>query len=264
MKIETAINFMLYTLMEVTLNDLDKKGNPVGERYYIEKAVRRAYRDASSHVLSIKEGKNDPKKNPYIKNNAISDVVDAVTDISNYNDYECWHKHVCKDILTEGIYKEGKVDYKGNDREFAYGIAQKFVNMTIKYLVVLYTVMKAVDTDRVNRNYIEFYEKNLKKYEQDFHVPIDGYILEGVWNPDENHEFNLDDKEKIIECVITEGKKYSGKFSSDKVKAWSKWGEHNYESFQKELDKIIKKVGEPPLDWESETWIKIAKSRKEK
>ena len=42
MKIETAINFMLYTLMEVTLNDLDKDGNPVKREYYIEKAVRKA------------------------------------------------------------------------------------------------------------------------------------------------------------------------------------------------------------------------------
>lgn len=261
MKIETAINFMLYTLMEVTLNDLDKDGNPV--KYYIEKAVRRAYRDASSHVLSIEEGKNDSKKNPFIKETAISKVVDEVQNISG--DYECWHKHVCKDILMGEIYQDKNVDYKEEDRRFSYGIAQKFVNMTIKYLVVLYTVMKAMDTDKVNRDYIKFYEENLKKYEQNFHVPIDGYILEGVWNPDENHEFNSDDKAKILECVITEGKKYSGKFSSDKVKAWSKWDDkNNYEPFQTELMDKIKKVDENPLDWESETWIKIAKSRKEK
>lgn len=264
MKIETAINFMLYTLMEVTLNDLDKDGNPVKREYYIEKAVRRAYRDASSHVLSIEEGEG-ARKNPCIKEQAISRVVQEIEMISKYNDYKSWHEHVCKEILTEGIYKKDHVAYKENDREFSYGIAQKLVNMAIKYLAVLYTVMIDIGTDKVNRDYIKFYEENLKKYEQNFHVPIDGYILEGVWNPDENHEFNSDDKAKILECVVTEGKKYSGKFSSDKVKAWSKWDDkNNYEPFQTELMDKIKKVDENPLDWESETWIKIAKSRKEK
>ena len=227
--------------MEVTLNDLDKDGNPV--KYYIEKAVRRAYRDASSHVLSIEEGKNDSKKNPFIKETAISKVVDEVQNISG--DYECWHKHVCKDILMGEIYQDKNVDYKEEDRRFSYGIAQKFVNMTIKYLVILYTVMKAMDTDKANRNYIKFYEKNLKKYEQDFHIPIDGYILESVSK----------DKAEILKNVIVKEKK--------KVKAWSKWEENDYNSFQAELKKI-KAKDEYPLDWEGKTWIEIAKSRKEK
>lgn len=231
--------------MEVTLNDLDENGDSVDEEYYIKKAVRRAYRDASSHVLSIKEGKDDSKKNPCKKEEAISAVVYEVKSINNdYNNYECWHSHVCKD-LTERIYNTYEVDYKGDDRTFSYGIAQKFVNMTIKYLVILYTVMKAMDTDKANRNYIKFYEKNLKKYEQDFHIPIDGYILESVSK----------DKAEILKNVIVKEKK--------KVKAWSKWEENDYNSFQAELKKI-KAKDEYPLDWEGKTWIEIAKSRKEK
>ena len=248
--------------MEVTLNDMDKNGNPVEAEYYIEKAVRRAYRDASSHVLSIEKGKDDSKKNPHIKERTIERLVKELKGIHHNKDYKDWHNYVCKDVLLEEIYKEENVDYKAKDREFSYGISQKLVNMTIKYLTILYTVMADMGIENVNKNYIDYYEKNLKKYESDFDIPIDSYILEGTKKNFKDfdlfpHKKKFDSDSKT-DTVL-------GIYSSSNNLPWSKWNEDDYKRFQDSLKEKIQenlKEGETILDWEGKIWIEIAKERK--
>lgn len=257
MKKETALNFMLYTLLEVTLNDVDTDGKPVTPAAYIEKAVRRAYRDAASHVLSIEKGEG-VRKNPYLRNKAVSVLVEKLKSIKSNNkvaSYDEWHKEVCKELTEQ--YAEGKVAYKYENRKFSYGIAQKWVNMAVKYLTILYTVMSGAKNDNisVNEGFIKFYEENFIGFEEKFQIPVDGYILEGVWR--------LEDK-KILDPVVAAGKKYNGNYDSTKVISWSKWSEYEdqYMKFQKELRKVMDKEKETPLDWENRTWIEVSKRRK--
>ena len=271
MKKETAIDFMLYSLMGVTLNDCDDKNTPVKAKVYLDKAVRRAYRDACSHVLSVEEGEGDCKKNPKKKEEAIRALVEALEEFEkDASPYECWHKRVCMD-LCEKIYAGKNVDYKKEDsRTFSYGIAQKWVNMTIKYLTVLYTVMDMMAQEQieVNQNFKEYYEVTLLKFEKDFHVPVDGYILEGIWDKgaSENGSYsklNQRDREELVELIKEDGATYSGKYSSEKIVSWSKWKKCRYVQFQEKLRNKLKTQDPPldPLDWENSIWIKVAKSR---
>lgn len=276
MKKETAINFMLYSLMEVTLNDVDTNGNPVEAKDYIEKAVRRAYRDASSHVLSIEEGKEE-NQNPKIKENATKFIVDQLAEIKGNeiikeNGYKEWHQNICKKLVE--MYAE--VAYKGDNRRFSYGIAQKWVNMSVKYLAVLYTAMNAFNDEDINKknNFFKFYEDNLKNCEEYFHIPVDGYILEGVWGSEDTENtvtnLNYEDRKAILSPVMSdEKKKIFGKYNSTKVIAWSNWSEYEdqYMKFQNKLKTAINpnlQEEETPLDWENRTWIEVAKTRKKK
>ena len=261
MKKETAINFMLFSLMEVTLNDKEK-GSPVGEDFYIKKAVLRAYRDASSHVLSIEKGEDsDDKKNPYKKNAAVQTLVDKLKEINSQPDYKTWHNDVCKVLVEE----YANADYKDKSRKFFYGIAQKWVNMTVKYLAVLYTVMADMDRNQVNQKFMEFYEEKLQKYEREFQIPVDGYILEYIWGTkgekEEKEIFDSKDRKELLEQQKKEeenGK--TSKNASGKINAWSKWKEEFYQKFQEKLRNNLFQGGEEaPLDWEGRIWIESAK-----
>ena len=64
--------------------------------------------------------------------------------------YDCWHNRLCRWIVTE---------YETSHISFHYGQAQKWVNMTMKYLSVI--------NREVTNDYFEF-----------LHVPIDSIVFE--------------------------------------------------------------------------------------
>ena len=153
-------------------------------------------------------------------------VSNAIKNLQNKEDYDEWHKKLCEELVDkyndDNIYKKDK---KGNKRPFTYGIAQKWINMTMKYLCVITSVMAEYDN-----KFYEDYNDFLKKIEKDLHVPIDSYILE---------------------CI------------NENKTSWSKIEIPNdYSDLQ---DKIKNKSkNELPLDWEGPAWIRIAKDRKQK
>lgn len=139
-----------------------------------------------------------------------------------------WHKPVCQRIAElantkRGLIKEGK--------NFTFGQAQKWVNMTLKNLLVM-------GIDKMNATVPVM------------HVPLDSYIIEAAHVPL---------GEKIHEPFDVEGlgipklaETWSGLDDSEK-----------YIEYQKE---IRKKLGENkyPIYWEGPAWIAQAKVKAEK
>ena len=147
MRTEDAINFLLYSYFEITLgkNDVDN---------VIEAAIRRAYKDASSHVLSIDEkikSDEDPKKR------GIEIIAPQVRKLlAGELTYCIFHQETCQILKKKYEFISGKE----GKREFTYGIAQKWVNMTLKYLWIL----GVLDDE----------------YEDKLEVPIDSYMIKQI------------------------------------------------------------------------------------
>lgn len=149
-----------------------------------------------------------------------------------------WHKETCNKVIKKAqeYEQDNWLQKNGNEgKGFYYGQAQKWVNMTIKYMWV---------TER--------WKDKLDKLMNVLHVPVDSYIIEGVWN--------RDGWEDVLKGILVNGKEKSGRFSSDKVVPWSKWDETQYKDFQVALRTKLKKE-QTPFEWEEETWIEIAKLR---
>jgi hypothetical protein len=95
-----------------------------------------------------------PHKNEYIKvaKSTLYEKVSGILDIKNesQNKFDSWHKGCCDDMISafEGF-------------KFHYGQAQKWINMTMKYIFVL-------DQEKVNSNY------------QFLHIPIDNIIIDAL------------------------------------------------------------------------------------
>lgn len=228
-----AINFLLYSYFELTLDDK--------EPAILDAAMERAYRDASGRVLSIAE---ELGGNEAYKGEAKEKLRSQITELSKLTtpvDYEKWLYATCEILLK--AYTSAKD--KNEDTAFYFGHAQKWVNMTMKYLYVIKTIFKKYDKDVPSWLTLDL--------EKQLHIPVDSYIMEAATKKKVNFSYGLN--------IQLPGKsKELAPYSS--AKSWSKWEEDEYRTFRTELKGKISE--DSPLDWEGPAWIEIAKHRKAK
>ena len=182
----------------------------------IEAASNRAYRDMCRTlrfgVLPIDT-----------KATTISNLIEAVnvifkeeipiineSSIANQEKFDKWHEQLCKNI---------KVLYNKKGIEFTYGQAQKWVNMTIKYLYMLEVEGYTFDS--------------VFEY---LHIPIDKYIFEVV------------EKKLEIKRPVDAWSRW------DKYEEYLKYQKDIRERIEKD-----KNIDVPPLLWEFKNWLEVAK-----
>lgn len=176
-------------------------------------------------------------KNNLIKNickNILSPIETKEREISFKNsDFDDWHKAKCEEIKEKinGNYETvNNSDEKILEESFTIGQAQKWVNMTLKYLWLL---------DALPKNICE----------KDLHIPIDSYIIEIAYDNKNKFENALGLEEKPEE-------------------SWSKLSKYeDYFKIQKAIRKAIKTNATNktiPIKWESLAWIEVAKKQANK
>lgn len=236
MKKENAVNFLLFGYFGITLENSKKDD-------IISAAINRAYRDAASHVLSLKDdSKKDTEKGKKLFAEASELIKKFIEEVltngtQNEIDYDNKHSILCTDlkILYDNCTNSGY--------EFSYGIAQKWVNMTMKYLGVILTIFSEYNN---TQDFVNTYKNSFQAIEHSLHVPIDGYILEYVSNK----------KYSNVEPINIAKKENKNNL------AWSKYEEVNYKTLQNEIKNKLKNETTFPLDWENEAWIKVAQNKK--
>ena len=172
-------------------------------------AANRAYRDLCRTIkFKDKDDKNKNDKCRCSVNELIIEKIKYLPD-ANQEAYDEFHLGLCGQIIEE--YRKSGV------AELTYGQAQKWVNMTMKYLCVL-----------TEGNFTGKYEW-LGRFYPYLHVPIDSIILN-----------------KIAEARFPN-------FNLDKNLSWSKIDKYEfYLEIQKNLRKSLTAMS--PMDWEFEVW----------
>ena len=175
----------------------------------------------------------------YIINNVIiNEIKDLLkkcgTSVINTEGFYCCHNELCENINKKANeYNYLVCDSSDNNEGFHYGQAQKWVNMTLKYMFI-------------TEKWAECFE-NIKYF---LHAPIDNYILEGIWN-----EKWID----VLEIVNIKEFDLEKKFNSDKFKPWSQWDKDRYKDF---IDCLRDKVKNQSLiEWETKTWLDVARDK---
>ncbi len=244
------IDFLCFYLLGVTQADIEK------DKDLLLKCANRAYLDLNRTLKFKKVSKEDKDNYKELQSQKSSFrkdiskiIVDRIKILLNGTpeEYDYWHEKTCKNVINMAKkYEKGKWLEKNGDEGFYYGQAQKWVNMTIKYMWVT-----------------EKWKNELDRLMNVLHVPVDSYILQGVW---EDETLKLEDKKAILDSVSNEKgkerlKASPPKFNDQSVYSWSKWDYEQYKDFQTNLRK---KLGGKQFAWEGETWIKIAKERAHK
>lgn len=245
-----AFDFLLYSyfgIKESDLNDQNKKDIPYicAKRAYLDLArtVRYTYSSSKLEEMKSKKSSEEDKdkatnfidsKNKLIENiceNILSLVKTEKGEISFENsDFDEWHEVKCEEIINFMNNSIDKSNTKILKEKFTVGQAQKWVNMTLKYLWLLNALPTGVKPEYL-------------------HVPIDSYIIKIAYSKKVTFKYALGLEEK-------------------RKKSWSKLPKYEkYFKIQKEIREAIKTntTNETiPIKWESLAWIEVAEKQANK
>ncbi len=180
-------DFLFYCLFGITKTEADCEIDKHKLAFYA--CIDRAYRDLSRTVKYVETvssldemKKRDPeKRKSFIK--LKDDFKDKIKEIiveyifggtekiqvknkisSEPEQFDDWHKELCDKIVNASKSDDFKMLFEKEDDSssyLSYGQAQKWVNMTLKYMVIMGLL-------------------NFDEYKECLHVPIDRYILREI------------------------------------------------------------------------------------
>lgn len=232
---QALMDFLIYSYFKIIPKVIyGDSREPDYSTYRIKKAIIKAYEDATNEGAyntlfkkTIEAGKLKQLKSASerARNDSAKFLFLQIQKLSALaSNYEEWHKNTC-----EGLYKKySKVCLNENEPFFTYGNAQKWVNMTMKYLWLLGLLDNTVDCERL-------------------HIPIDSFIIDAMWS-DQNVNLPLRPENE------DRSKTYAK--PSDHVLGWSQWDDIMYGAFRSGLPEKYS------LCWENDAWIEQAEKRK--
>lgn len=230
-----AIDFLLYSYFGIKNDDME-------EDEFALKCAQRAYLDLCRTIefnVELKAHKGiEEKFAKYIKKefcNIISKLIaDQIKEILLKDDqnFDSKHDEICKNLKTKAssiMFKKTDGEYeKVLAKDLTYGQVQKWLNITIKYLLLL-----------------DVWKDKFELVKDELHIPVDSFVMEAA-NKDEN--LNID--------IPYKNKKAKGKYSENISKPWSDWEFDEYIEFQNSFKNCSR------IEWETINWINIAEARK--
>lgn len=232
------MDFLLYSYFGCKSNDLAREGmQKCTYRAYLDLNRRIGFYYSSSKLANMQKRKdmaNLAKEYKEAKSNLVKEICTII--LSPVGECQCvdgqfdsWHEAKCKEIkniMNEEKSKAGTPILKENGL-FTYGLAQKWVNMTLKYLWLLGMLPEGLT------------KKSL-------HVPIDSFILKKL------QDENVDG----ISGSDGDTYKYRGE-------SWSQLDDYSdYSDVQGEIERIARGIS--PIEWEASAWMDVAKTRSSK
>lgn len=227
---QALMDFLIYSYFKIIPKVIyGDSREPDYSTYRIKKAIMKAYEDATNEGAyntlfkkTIEAGKLKQLKSASerARNDSAKFLFLQIQKLSALaSNYEEWHKNTCEELCK----KYSEVCLNENEPFFTYGNAQKWVNMTMKYLWLL---------DRLPEGLTA----------KSLHVPIDSFILEKL-------------REENVDEIRRDGDTYKYK-----GKSWSQLDDYDvYLDIQTKIGQIAGKTF--PIEWEGPVWIKVAQNR---
>lgn len=263
---QNAIGFFVYTYFGIAFEELID-GNKKDD--IIIKCAKRAYRDLN-RTLSFKDDLSATDLKESEKNglgdqhesfckficNEIKEYIAELLTATSRDAFDEKHDTICCAIIDKATasgllseIKHRKSEHKRVASCFYYGQAQKWLNMTLKYMWLLGLWKEEFE------NVLPF-----------LHVPVDSFIIEAVWHegqPENDKEQLINQKFDDWSIVLPCDKKdRRGKYNQDKIIPWSKWTYNEYYKFQKDIRESPLLDGMYPIVWEGPAWSSIAEKRR--
>ena len=243
-------DFAVFSLFGVKYADISNKD--IKDRVLV--CAERAYRDMA-RTLSYKESDKQTKKDnatafrKRIYSTVIPEIIDLLK-VENASDFDVKHNRICSTIVSMGNDDKSREYLYPNPRgddgtTFYYGQAQKWVNMTLKYLWMLDWIPEDV--------------LNIEELSSWFHIPIDSLIIKAAVELGKQNELELkvpgkhNDNEEVASLVD---------YKEGRTQPWSRWSQNDYLTFRKQMTAV--NWGENLFDWERDAWIAQAKNTNSK
>lgn len=241
-----VLNFFLYECLGITMGSAKDD--------ILNAIIKTAYQDATRRVLSITNADIKALK----KDAAMELIKESLDDLIGNDelDFDDWHRDLCKKLCD--CYKDCPFN---PGRSFTMGIAQKLVNMTLKYIYLLCCLYEdGFEGDFEDSEFAEAFLDVCFTHSKKFHIPLDSYMLKAIAaSPDQ--PLRKDGNEGDICGLGIDGKAYH-------INAWSKIDNYDdYIQYQLAVreSKIFKNkrfLSYGPIDWEISAWIQQSMNEK--
>lgn len=130
----------------------------------IDAAINRAYVDMAAHTMrGFGDTKNEIQNKWKCRYNSSKLIKDALKKYTSGTCFNEWHEKLVCDI--QNLYVK---------KNMSYGQAQKWLNMTIKYLYILRTILGEEDH---RLSCVKGFLQNTSV--SDYYPPVDSYVLKG-------------------------------------------------------------------------------------
>ena len=200
--------------------------------------AQRAYLDL---IRTLSFNTNDENERRNFRDSVCDIITKSIKEkIFNCNkaNFDNVHSNICIGIIDYcNDYPKDKREKilkvkESEDKAFHYGQTQKWLNMTLKYMIIM-----------------GFWTEKFNSIIEVFHVPVDSYIMEAASN---------------LEIMLPRKNGDYGKYSESSSKPWSKWNKDDYIKFQQNLRIALKNKNpsEIPIKWEAHAWIEVAQNKK--
>lgn len=263
---QEAIRFFMHSYFGISLEELK---NPQKKESVIIKCAKRAYLDLN-RTLNFAEKitgnmKSVDKERIENHGNFRDDICEIIKKQicenlleSTQENFDGKHKSACEEICTAAreseslaVIEHAKEHENEKNEKLYYGQAQKWINMTLKYMWLT-----------------DLWKDKFDALLPVLHIPVDSFIIESIWHEgfeeNKNGWLNKADVNNLSIVLPCENDRRQYKYSSEKVVPWSKWNYVDYEKFQKKLREWCKNKDIYPLIWEGRAWIEIANKRSSK
>lgn len=214
----------------------------------------RAFLDLSRRLVFKEEYKGDSKKKKHLRQEFRSKICEIIMGQvkilleSNEKDFDTKHNDACKAIINAVNHQNVLISCDGFDKAFTYGHAQKWLNMTLKYMRLT-----------------GFWNEAFEQLKTVMHIPVDSYILKAASAASSKNEYKMDAEiapafHDKYDCENTKPLTKYREDGANKSQPWSKWNEYDYKEFLKAINKALKKKypGKSLVDWEALAWIEQA------
>lgn len=236
---EVGIKFLIWAYFNLDGSE-DKKD-------IIKRCIELAYKDATNQgAFNAIEDKGA------FKTEDASSELQKIIEKGPTSPFDDWHETVCKALM-----KSYTTASEANPPAFSYGNAQKWLNMTIKYLYIyrgLLDYFSSTLLSEGSREFYAFYDEKYATFENEFHIPIDSFIMEAIWGSTKRESAWVNEEKLPAKGV--------GAYSGTKHIPWSQFDDGVYKSVQEHVKAQL--AGSAPMEWENEKWIAVAKKRKNK
>ncbi len=198
----------------------------------LKAAIDRAYIDMAAHTL---KGIADKSIKWGCRYEASIIIANRIAELSKGNsEYKKWHTHTIDEII--GVYKSQNITVHD-------GQAQKWLNMTVKYLYVFKSLLEG--DERLN-GFTGFLNK---ENEKDFYPAVDSNVLKEIGLDEAYWPWSSLDKEKY--SVVVDKMKEQGcdffwelEYWESLVENYKKTDANSYERYvEDQLKKTIEKPG---------------------
>lgn len=242
-----SLDFLWASYFGITKSEVKADNNyrdaaiACANRAYLDLCRRISFKYSSSHIekMSINSRKEYISKKARFRSDAVSFIVDSILALEG--DYDSFHKAICCGIiaLSNGESVAHPEHREVFNEALNYGLAQKWLNMTIKNMLIM-----------------GLWNDLFDNYTSIIHIPLDSYIFSAAGGKEGEIIF----RDERARHLGLKQEDFFDTYTWSKIPNEEKYIE-NYYQYQR---MIREKTENRPVEWEHLAWIEQAKKEKMK